>query len=107
MLMDFTTDQSQRSTLFYSIQLNSIFFILFYSVLPARKSFSIISKVLLAGPRVASCFVALRHLMASGTIPMDGSIGIRDMCRCAVELRSVKIIGTCHEFLSDIRIAIL
>ena len=42
-------------------------------VLPDRNNFSIISKLLLAGPRVASCFVAFLNLIGSTVIPIEGS----------------------------------
>ena len=41
---------------------------------PDRKSFSIISKLLLAGPRVASCFVDFLNLIGRTLIPIEGSI---------------------------------
>lgn len=44
--------------------------------LPERKSFSIISKLLLEGPRVASCFVAFLNLIGRGVTPMEGSVGV-------------------------------
>ena len=44
--------------------------------LPERKSFSIISKLLLEGPRVASCFVAFLNLIGRGVTPMEGSMGV-------------------------------
>jgi hypothetical protein len=50
---------------------------------PERKSFSIISNELLAGPRVASCFVAFLNLMERGVTPMDGSIAVTDICSLA------------------------
>ena len=46
--------------------------------LPDRNNFSIISNELLAGPRVASCFVAFLNLIGNGVTPIDGSIFVTD-----------------------------
>ena len=56
----------------------------FVESLPDRNNFSIISKELLAGPRVASCFVAFLNLMGSGVTPMEGSMLVTDIRMGAV-----------------------
>lgn len=47
--------------------------------LPDRKSFSIISKLLLAGPKVANCLVAFLNLIGKTLIPMAGSTVTADI----------------------------
>lgn len=47
--------------------------------LPDKKSFSIISKELLAGPNVASCLVAFLNLIGKTLIPIAGSTTTPDI----------------------------
>ena len=60
---------------------------------PDKKSFSIISKLLDAGPRVASCLVAFLKRMGRTVIPIEGSICAMDMRRAVRTVLSVARTG--------------
>lgn len=65
--------------------------------LPDRKSFSIISKELLAGPNVASCLVAFLNLIGNTLIPIAGSTTTADIDSddfCANLAPETLLIGT-------------